>query len=104
MSSNTNFKELINGYVKLIKSKIKTDNIQFLKKHHPLEYEEELSKFVPTFKNEYPFLFKMIINNDDLSMLDIFLDNIEDIDNGKKTLNIARNDLGQLLHDKYVNK
>jgi len=30
------------------------------------------------------------------------LDHLDDIDQGKKTLNEARNDLGQMLHNKYV--
>ena len=44
----------------------------------------------------------MIISGDKLEMLDIFLDTMTDIDNGKKTLGDARQDLGIILHDKYV--
>jgi hypothetical protein len=98
----TNFKQLIGSYVKLLQMKMNTDNMKFKKKFHPDEYNKELSDFVPAFKEEYPFLFKTIINDSDLSILDMFLDNISDIDSGKKNLNDARNDLGHILHEKFV--
>jgi hypothetical protein len=82
--------------------KMSTDDMAFLKKFHPDEYEKKLGEFVPAFKDEYPFLFKMIISGADLSILDMFLDNISDIDAGKKSLNDARNDLGHILHNKFV--
>jgi hypothetical protein len=98
----TNFKQLIGSYVKLLQMKMNTDNMKFKKKFHPDEYNKELSDFVPAFKEEYPFLFKTIISDSDLSILDMFLDNISDIDSGKKNLNDARNDLGHILHEKFV--
>jgi hypothetical protein len=98
----TNFKQLIGSYVKLLQMKMNTDEFKFLKKFHSDEYEKKLGDFVPAFKNEYPFLFKMIISGADLAILDMFLENISDIDTGKKTLNDARNDLGNILHNKFV--
>ena len=50
----------------------------------------------------YPALFKMILSGADLSMLEIFLDNLDDVDSGKQTFDQARTGLGHLLHDKYV--
>ena len=100
---NTPFKKIINQYVQLIQVKMNTDEMIFLKQFHPIEFEEKLEKFVPQFKEEYPFLFRMIISGGDLSILDTFLDNISDIDDGKKTLNDARNELGEMLNDKYIN-
>lgn len=102
MEKQQSFKSVINQYVKLLHMKMNTDEMIFLKKYHFNEYEIRLSDFVPNFKDEYPFLFKMIINGSDLSILDEFLNNIEDIDNGKKTLNDARNELGIMLHNKFV--
>jgi phage tail tube protein FII len=96
-----NFKKLINRYVKLIQSKMSTDDMMFLKKFHPDEYENKMSEFVPEFKNTYYRLFKMIISGTDLSILDLFLNGIDNIETGEKTLNEVRNDLGQVLHDKY---
>jgi hypothetical protein len=100
---SNNFKSMINSYVELIKNKMETEHCKFLKKHHYDEYLEEMNNFVPKFKEEYPILFKIILENQDLSILNIFLDNIEDIDSGKKEINEVRNNLGQLLHNKYIN-
>jgi hypothetical protein len=104
MAKQQSFKEIINQYVKLLDLKMKTDEMIFLKKYHFDEYETKLSEYVPKFNEEYPFLFKMVINGSDLSILDKFLDNIDDIDNGKKSLNDARNELGMMLHNKFVDK
>lgn len=95
--------KIINNYIKILQIKMETDEMQFLKKYHQIEYIKKLEEFVPIFKDEYPFLFKKIINGDNLDILNIFLNNITDIDEGKKTLNDARNELGLLLHEKYVN-
>jgi hypothetical protein len=98
----TNFKQLIGSYVKLLQMKMSTDDMKLKKKFHPDEYETDLANFVPAFKEEYPHLYKMIISGTDLSILEMFLDNISDIDSGKKSLNDVRNDLGHILHNKYV--
>ena len=104
MDNKQTFKDIIKQYVKLIQTKMDTDEMKFLKQFHPDEYTQKLDNFVPQFKEEYPFLYRMIISNNDLSILDTFLDNIADIDSGKKSLNDARNELGHMLHNKYVNK
>jgi hypothetical protein len=49
----------------------------------------------------------MIINSEndnDLTILDMFLDKLDAVDNGSTTLNEARNELGHFLHNKYVAK
>jgi hypothetical protein len=99
---NIDLKKMINSYVNLLQAKMNTDDMIFLKKFHIDEYTKKMSDYVPTFKEKYPFLFKMIISNTDLSILDIFMDNISDIDSGKKSLNDARNNLGKMLHEKFV--
>ena len=98
------FRDIINQYVELLQAKMNTDEMKFLKQFHLDEYNTILDNYVPQFKEEYPFLYRMIIANNDLTILNIFLDNITDIDDGKKTLNEARNELGHMLHDKYINK
>lgn len=104
MTNNESFKKIILQYVELLQAKMNTDEMKFLKEFHYDEYKQKLDNYVPEFKLEYPFLYKNIINGSDLTILNTFLDNIADIDNGKKTLNEVRNDLGQMLHDKYINK
>lgn len=103
-TNNESFKKIILQYVELLQAKMNTDEMKFLKEFHTDEYKQKLDNYVPEFKLEYPFLYKTIINGSDLTILNTFLDNIADIDNGKKTLNEVRNDLGQMLHDKYINK
>jgi len=98
------FKQIINQYVELLQNKMNTDEMKFLKQFHPDEYTQKLDNYVPQFKEEYPFLYRMIINNNDLTILNTFLDNLTDIDDGKKTLNEARDELGHMLHNKYINK
>ena len=94
---------IINKYVILLQKKINTDEFIFLKKYHPDEYKQKLIEYVPKFEESYPFLFNKIINNEDLEFLPIFLKNIDDINSGKQNLNDVRNDLGYLLHNKYIN-
>lgn len=98
-----NFTELIKKYVILLKIKMDTDEFIFLKKYHHDEYKKKLIEYVPKFEESYPTLFNKIIEgNDNLDMLNVFLDNLNEIDDGKKTLNEVRNNLGNLLHNKYV--
>jgi len=97
-----NFSEIIRKYVILLKEKINTDEFIFLKKHHINEYEQKLIEFVPKFVNAYPLLFKKIIMDDDLEILNIFLNNLTDVDNGTHSLDEVRNNLGNILHDKFI--
>jgi len=101
MSSNKN---LILNYVKLIQWKISSQEMKNLKENNYKLYETKISDYVPKFKEEYPFLFKTIINGDDLQILNMYLDNMCDIESGNKTLNEVRNNLGMFLHKKYVEK
>jgi len=104
MTTNKNsFNIIITQYVKLLQTKMNTDEMKILKEINPDEYKQKLDNYVPQFKLEYPFLYRMIIANNDLTILDTFLNNMSDIDNGTKTLNEVRNDMGQMLHEKYVN-
>ena len=69
-------KSIINKYRKLIELKSSNDDMKFLKKFHMTDYEKTMSEFVPQFKEEYPFLFKLLIKGGDMTTLDLFLDNI----------------------------
>ena len=106
LTKKTDFKDIMCKYIFIIKQKMKSDEFIFLKEHNNKEYLRKLNEFVPEFKDQYPSLFKMIISdvNIDLSMLDIFLNNLTDIDDGKKSLDDVRNNLGHMLHNKYVKK
>ena len=96
------FKDIVKQYIKLLQMKMSKDEIIFLKKYHYDDYYKKMSDFVPEFKDNYPSLFQMIISGEDLSLLNIFFDKFNNIDNGTQTLNDARNELGNVLHNKYV--
>jgi len=100
--SNPSFENIIKQYIKILQIKMNKDDMQFLKKYHYDEYCKKMGDFVPDFKESYPSLFQMIISGEDLSILEMFFTKFDNIDKGKETLNEARNDLGNFLHDKYV--
>ena len=93
---------IVKQYIRLLQVKMNKDEMIFLRKYHYDEYVKTMSDFVPEFRDNYPSLFQMIISGADLSMLDLFFDKFNSIDEGRQTLNDARNELGNLLHDKYV--
>lgn len=96
------FMVIVKQYIKLLQVKMNKDDMIFLRKYHYDEYLKAMSDFVPEFKDNYPSLFQMIISGADLAMLDLFFTKFNDIDEGKQTLNEARNELGNVLHNKYV--
>jgi len=103
--SNENKPEIltiIKQYVKLLQLKMKKDEMVFLKKYHHDDYNKQMGDFVPEFRDNYPSLFQMIISGADLSLLDLYFEKFTNIDQGKESLNDARNDLGNILHKKYV--
>jgi hypothetical protein len=97
-----NFMAIVKQYVKILQLKMKKEDMIYLKEHNYNEYLKIMGEYVPEFKDNYPSLFQMIISGADLSMLELFYEKFNNIDQGKQTLNEARNELGQLLHDKYV--
>jgi hypothetical protein len=102
LNTKTEFNSIIRKYVRLLQLKMDNDEMIFLKKYHYNEYETKMSQFVPQFKDNYPSLFQMIISGSNLTMLDLFLEKFTNIDEGKQTLNEARDELGHVLHNKYV--
>lgn len=97
-------KTLIKQYMKLIELKSATPEYVLLKSTNYEEYEQRMIEYLPAFYKEYPMLYKKILKGGDMEILELFLDNIEEIDNGRKTINNARNDLGHFLHNKYVKR
>ena len=100
--SKPDFMTIVKKYITLLQIKMNKDDMIFLRKYHYDEYVKNMSDFVPDFKDSYPSLFQMIISGADLSMLDLFFEKFNDINYGKQTLNEARNELGNVLHNKYV--
>ncbi len=97
-----NFMAIVKQYVKILQLKMQKEDMIYLKENNYNDYLKIMGDYVPEFKDNYPSLFQMIVSGADLSMLELFFEKFNNIDQGRQTLNEARNELGQLLHDKYV--
>ena len=96
---------IIKNYKYTILNYIYKYNLKDLQKNNYTEYCNHLKNKFPIFYDQYPSVFNMIITYDDLSMLDIMLDNINKLNksnNVEKDLLNIRNEMGNQLHDKYV--
>ena len=47
-----------------------------------MEFLDNLHTICPTFFNNYPSILRMIIDEEDLSILDLYLEKIDNIKNG----------------------
>jgi hypothetical protein len=59
-----------------------------LKKNKKIDINTDLNNIMPFFIKNYPILYKMIIESEDLSILNNMILNIEDICNNKKNIEI----------------
>lgn len=57
---------------------------------------------VPVFSSRYPTIFDMICKGGDLSLLDLFLNKIDKIKQGKEVLENTEKELANVLNDRYV--
>lgn len=96
------FKNIILEYVALINKKMNTPEMKQMKEVNNYQYTKAMNEFLPKFREKYPKLYKKIINGDNLDNLNIFINKIDDIEHNKISFDDARNNLGQILHDKYV--
>jgi len=87
--------------VELIQKIINTEEYIVLKKEDDIRYRNKLTTLFPTFAQDYPSLFKKIINNDDLTMLNTMLNSLSDISSGKNEKQITT-ELGEQLAEKYL--
>ena len=87
--------------VELIQKIINTEEFITLKNEDDVKYRNKLITLFPTFSQDYPSLFKKIINNDDLTMLNTMLNSLSDISSGKNEKQITT-ELGEHLAEKYL--
>jgi hypothetical protein len=66
------------------------------------QFDESMSHLFPTFKENYPTLYKITLQQIDISLAYIMLDKMIAINNGKENMDDVRNDLGEHLAKKYV--
>ena len=66
------------------------------------EFELELLEVFPEFYDKYPFLVKKLCKRGDLSILYKMIDNLEQIENGDKSMASVEMNLGQDLANKFL--
>lgn len=69
-----------------------------------LEFNQKMGTLFPSFIENYGAIYKIVIKNDDISMLYKMLDDIFAICNGKKDFEDVRTNLGNVLAKKYIPK
>ena len=92
---------------------IKTNVENILKKIKEMEtngvtnsfdHELEIMTTFPDFYSEYPFLVKKVCKKEDTSFLYKMFDNLEQVQNGDKSLASVEYNLGNDLASKYIKK
>ena len=82
--------------------------IENVKKEKNLSKNEDIENYFwenhSSLMNTYPFLITQLIGNDDLTMLNTMIQQIEEIEKGNKTQNEVDIEIGEQLADKYLDK
>jgi hypothetical protein len=86
----------------LIQKMIDTEQCKNLEKEDPDNYRKMLHNLFPSFAADYPSLFKQIIFRRDLSMLEMMLQKIEDLQAGTITEKEITTNIGETLAEKYI--
>jgi hypothetical protein len=73
-----------------------------LEKKSVFQLETTILEEFPEFYDDHPHLVKKLCKKDDLSMLYKMLDNLEQVDNGKKSLAGVELKLGNELAEQYL--
>ena len=87
--------------INIINKIINTDEYKIMKNNDKIYYQDSIQKIFPSFASQYPILFKKLIFNDDLSMLEPMLKSIDDVVSGKNPKEITRN-LSEQIAEKYL--
>ena len=71
-------------------------------KNDPFDHEMTLLETFPEFYQQHPFLVKKICSGGDLSMLTKMLDNLEQVQEGNKSLASVELNLGNELANEFL--
>ena len=102
---NNSHTQILNNYINLILKYINKQDIINLKNNNFNDFKSHIYNKFPLFKQNYPYLLDLLISGKDLSILNTMLNNIDRIDNAddkEKELKIVRNEMANLLNDKYI--
>ena len=91
---------MIREHVKMIQNEIQ--RMKELGKTDPFDYEMSLLEIFPEFYQQHPFLVKKICSGSDMSMLTKMLDNLEQVQEGNKSLASVELNLGNELANQFL--
>ena len=92
----------IRDQVKIIQQMVNTELCKNLLIEDKRQYLEHMKELFLDFSGKYMSLFKKIIYKEDLSMLEIFLDQIESLENGTTNEKDVTSNIGETLAEKYL--
>jgi len=92
----------IRNEAKVIQLLANTELCTNLLKEDKNKYFEYMRELYPDFAQKYIGLFKKIIYKEDLAMLDVFLNQIEELENGTSTEKDITANIGEILAEKYL--
>ena len=98
-SENT---QIINDNIKLIKDFINKEKFKNLKINDYDKYKSELEQLFPSFSKTYEFLFKKVINNENLDMLDNILNIMNKIKHNELSEEDGMKVFDEILAEKYL--
>ena len=78
-----------------------TNNIQNIKKYSIKKYKQTITTIFPTFAEEYATIFKLILDNEDLSKLYYMFNSINQIKKGKNKDKVEK-EVGEMLAEEYL--
>ena len=78
-----------------------TNNIQTIKNYSIEKYKETMKSIFPIFSGEYSTIFKLILNNEDLSKLYYMFDSINLIKKGRDKDTVEK-EIGEKLAEEYL--
>jgi hypothetical protein len=94
------FKDTVN----MIKKFIEIPELKELRIQDKNKYDETMREYFPIFSSSYESLFKIIIDNNDITILDKMLKQILEIKRGYITKDKAEQNLGDLLAENFLYK
>ncbi len=102
---NSEYIPLLRNYINLIHLYINKDDMIKFKQDDIEGFKTHIYNKFSFFKDNFPYLLNLLISNNDLTILNIMLNNIERVDtsNDKENeLKNVRNEMAHLLNDKFV--
>jgi hypothetical protein len=99
---NSDNANVIKENVNLIKQYIDTKKYKNLKEENYDKYCSDLKDLFPTFSKDYEYLFKKVINGEDLDMLDNILEIMEKVKNNDFSEENGMKIFDEILAKKYL--